>query len=203
VPETAAAALHGDRHALPGLARDGGRSAPAKRRRPLRWPGTLAAATLAAVDPTPDIDRRFMAEALDLARAAATLGEVPVGAVVVADGRVVGRGLNRRELDQDPLAHAELLAMREACATLGRWRLTDATLYVTLEPCVMCAGALVQARLGRLVFGTTDPQYGAVGSQFDLPRDSRLNHRVAVIGGVEHEACRALLDAFFARLREG
>jgi len=144
-----------------------------------------------------------MAEALELARTAASLGEVPVGAVVVADGRVVGRGLNRRELDQDPLAHAELLAMREACATLGRWRLTDATLYVTLEPCVMCAGALVQARLGRLVFGTTDPQYGAVGSQFDLPRDSRLNHRVAVIGGVEHEACRALLDAFFARLREG
>jgi len=144
-----------------------------------------------------------MAEALELARTAASLGEVPVGAVVVADGRVVGRGFNRRELDQDPLAHAELLAMREACATLGRWRLTDATLYVTLEPCVMCAGALVQARLGRLVFGTTDPQYGAVGSQFDLPRDTRLNHRVAVTGGVEHEACRALLDAFFARLREG
>jgi len=144
-----------------------------------------------------------MAEALDLARTAAALGEVPVGAVVVADGRVVGRGFNRREIDQDPLAHAELLAIREACATLGRWRLSDATLYVTLEPCVMCAGALVQARLGRLVFGTTDPQYGAVGSQFDLPRDARLNHRVAVTGGVEHEACRALLDGFFARLREG
>jgi len=155
------------------------------------------------VDPTPDIDRRFMATALDLAHAAATLGEVPVGALVVTDGRVVGRGYNRREIDLDPLAHAELIAIRQACATLGRWRLTDATLYVTLEPCVMCAGALVQARLGRLVFGTTDPQYGAVGSQFDLPRDTRLNHRVAVIGGVEHEACRALLDAFFARLRQG
>jgi len=146
----------------------------------------------------------LIAEALDLARAAASLGEVPVGAVVVAgDGRVVGRGFNRREIDQDPLAHAELLAIREACATLGRWRLSDATLYVTLEPCVMCAGALVQARLGRLVFGASDPQYGAVGSQFDLPRDARLNHRVAVTGGVEHEACRALLDGFFARLREG
>ena len=155
------------------------------------------------MDPIPDIDRRFMAEALELARTAATLGEVPVGAVVVVDGRVVGRGYNRREVDQDPLAHAELLAIRQACAVLGRWRLTDATLYVTLEPCVMCAGALVQARLGRLVFGTTDPQYGAVGSQFDLPRDARLNHRVAVTGGVEHEACRSLLDAFFARLREG
>jgi len=144
-----------------------------------------------------------MAEALELARAAESLGEVPVGAVVVADGRIMGRGFNRREADQDPLAHAELLAIREACANLGRWRLSEATLYVTLEPCVMCAGALVQARLGRLVFGTSDPQYGAVGSQFDLPRDARLNHRVTVTGGVEHAACRALLDAFFARLREG
>jgi len=144
-----------------------------------------------------------MAEALDLARAAERLGEVPVGAVVVADGRIVGRGYNRRETDRDPLAHAELLAIREACASLGRWRLTDATLYVTLEPCVMCAGALVQARLGRLVFGTHDPQYGAVGSQFDLPRDARFNHRVVVTDGVEDTACRAVLDAFFARLRAG
>ncbi|RMF86416.1 MAG: nucleoside deaminase, partial [Nitrospirae bacterium] len=116
---------------------------------------------------------------------------------------VVGAGHNRRELDQDPLAHAELLAIREACRRLGRWRLTDATLYVTLEPCVMCAGALVQARVGRLVFGAPDPKYGAVGSQFDLPRDARLNHRVAVTGGIEGRACRALLDRFFARLRAG
>ncbi|HEX9593377.1 MAG TPA: tRNA adenosine(34) deaminase TadA [bacterium] len=148
-------------------------------------------------------DRRFMAAALEVAREAERLGEVPVGAVVVVADRVVGRGYNRREVDQDPLAHAELIALRDTCRALGRWRLTDATLYVTLEPCVMCAGALVQARLGRLVFGATDPKYGAVGSQFDLPRDARLNHRVAVTGGIEGEACRALLDAFFARLRHG
>ena len=144
-----------------------------------------------------------MTAALELAREAGRVGEVPVGAVVVVAGRVVGRGYNRREIDQDPLAHAELLALREACRTLGRWRLTDATLYVTLEPCVMCAGALVQARVGRLVFGAADPKYGAVGSQFDLPRDARLNHRVAVTGGIEGDAGRALLDAFFARLRDG
>jgi len=147
------------------------------------------------------LDRRFMGEALSLARQALDLGEVPVGAVVVVDGTVVGGGFNRREVDGDPLAHAELLAIRTACATLGRWRLSDATLYVTLEPCVMCAGALVQARVGRLVFGTPDPKYGAVGSQFDLPRDSRLNHRVVVTGGIEAAACRALLDAFFGNLR--
>jgi len=106
-------------------------------------------------------------------------------------------------VDADPLAHAELLAIRAACAALGRWRLADAALYVTLEPCVMCAGALVQARVGRLVFGAPDPKYGAVGSQFDLPRDPRLNHRVAVTGGIEAAACRALLDRFFGRLRGG
>jgi len=142
-----------------------------------------------------------MGEALSLAREALGLGEVPVGAVVVIDGTVVGGGFNRREVDADPLAHAELLAIRAACARLGRWRLADATLYVTLEPCVMCAGALVQARVGRLVFGATDPKYGAVGSQFDLPRDPRLNHRVAVVGGIEAAACRALLDQFFGNLR--
>ncbi len=142
-----------------------------------------------------------MGEALALAREALDLGEVPVGAVVVVDGGVVGEGFNRREVDQDPLAHAELVAIRAACATLGRWRLDDATLYCTLEPCVMCAGALVQARVGRLVFGATDPKYGAVGSQFDLPRDPRLNHRVAVSGGIEATPCRSLLDEFFANLR--
>ena len=142
-----------------------------------------------------------MAAALGLAAAALALGEVPVGAVVVVGGTVVGKGCNRREGDQDPLAHAELLALRAACGRLGRWRLSDATLYVTLEPCVMCAGALVQARVGRLVFGATDLQYGAVGSQFDLPRDPRLNHRVEVTGGVEARACRAVLDRFFGNLR--
>ncbi len=142
-----------------------------------------------------------MDEALRLAEAALHLGEVPVGAVVVVDGVVVGSGHNRREVDTDPLAHAELIAIREACARLGRWRLTDATLYVTLEPCVMCAGALVQARVGRLVFGAPDPKYGAVGSQFDLPRDARLNHRVGVAGGIEAARCRALLDRFFTGLR--
>lgn len=142
-----------------------------------------------------------MGEALGLAAKAMALGEVPVGAVVVVGGAVVGAGFNRREADQDPLAHAELVAIRAACAALGRWRLDDATLYCTLEPCVMCAGALVQARVGRLVFGAADPKYGAVGSQFDLPRDGRLNHRVAVTGGIEATPCRLLLDEFFANLR--
>jgi len=142
-----------------------------------------------------------MDRALELARAAADLGEVPVGAVAVKDGRIVGEGFNRRETDKDPLAHAEVLALRAAARSLDAWRLTGVTLYVTLEPCAMCAGALVQSRLTRLVYGTVDPKAGAVGSLYDIARDSRHNHRVEVVSGVRAEECAALLKTFFRALR--
>lgn len=150
-----------------------------------------------------------MARALELARAASEHGDVPIGAVVVdASGAVVGEGGNERELTGDPTAHAEVLALRRAAdarradAASGRgWELTDCTLVVTLEPCAMCAGALVNARVGRLVFGALDPKAGAVASLFDIPRDPRLNHRVEVVSGVEADACASLLRAFFAAHR--
>jgi tRNA(adenine34) deaminase len=149
-------------------------------------------------------DERWMAEALELAREAAALGEVPVGALVVAaDGRVLGRGHNRREIDQDPLAHAEILALREAARTSGSWRLEGATLYVTLEPCAMCAGAIVLSRVDRLVFGAADPKAGFCGSLGDLVRDPRLNHRPEVSSGVRAAECAELLRGFFAALRRG
>ena len=125
-----------------------------------------------------------MQEALRLAAEAAKLGEVPVGAVAVHAGQVVGRGFNRREIDRDAFAHAELLALAEAAKVLGAWRLSGVTLYVTLEPCAMCAGALVQGRVDRLVFGAMDPKAGAVGSLYDLVQEPRHNHRLAVTSGV-------------------
>jgi len=146
-------------------------------------------------------DRAFMREALAAAAAAAALGDVPIGAVVVQDERVIGRGLNRRELDRDPTAHAEILALRAAARHLGGWRLPGCTLYVTLEPCPMCAGAAVQARLARLVFGASDPKAGAAGSVVDLLRAARFPHRVEVTGGVCEEECGAMLRQFFAALR--
>jgi len=127
--------------------------------------------------------------------------EVPIGAVAVSEGVIVGRGYNRKETDRDATAHAEILALREASETLGRWRLTDVTLYVTLEPCVMCAGAMVQARLGRLVFGAYDRKGGACGSEFHITQDFRLNHQVETRGGVMTEEAERLLCTFFARLR--
>ena len=148
-------------------------------------------------------DEAWMRQALALARRAAELGEVPVGAVLVRDGAVVGRGHNRRETDGDPLAHAELLAIREAAAAVGGWRLTGCTLYATLEPCAMCAGALVNARVERLVFGARDPKAGFCGSLGDLVWDPRLNHRLAVAAGVLEAECSALLSSFFAGLRFG
>jgi tRNA(adenine34) deaminase len=143
-----------------------------------------------------------MAEALALARAAGEAGEVPVGAVALLDGRIVGRGANRREAARDPTAHAELIAVQEAARTLGRWRLTGVTVVVTLEPCAMCAGAMVLARIDRLVYGAADPKAGACGSVLDLSADPRLNHRFAVERGVRADACGALLKEFF-RLRRG
>jgi tRNA(adenine34) deaminase len=142
-----------------------------------------------------------MALALAEAEAAAAHDDVPIGAVVVRDDEVVGRGQNRREADQDPTAHAELLALREASRWLGTWRLPGCTLYVTLEPCVMCAGALVLARLDRLVFGADDPKAGAVGALYDVPRDPRLNHVVEVVRGVAAESSTRLLQDFFAGRR--
>lgn len=140
-----------------------------------------------------------MREALAEARAAAETGDVPIGAVVVgSDGRVIGRGRNRREADHDPTAHAEVLALRAAAATSGTWRLDNATLVVTMEPCSMCAGAAVLARVARLVYGAEDPKAGAVGSLWDLVRDRRLNHRPEVISGVLADECGALVRDFFA-----
>jgi tRNA(adenine34) deaminase len=148
------------------------------------------------------LDESFMRQALELAREAASLGEVPVGAVAVKDGRIVGTGLNRREIDKDPFSHAELVAMRRAAETIGAWRLTGVTVYVTLEPCAMCAGALVQSRVTRLVFGASDPKAGAVGSLYDLARDPRHNHRLEVTNGVLAEECSAELTQFFKALRQ-
>ncbi len=143
-----------------------------------------------------------MRAALAEAGATSDAGDVPVGAVVVdADGRVVGRGRNRREADADPTAHAEVVALRAAAVARGSWRLTGLTLVVTLEPCTMCAGALTLARVDRLVFGAVDPKAGAVGSLWDVVRDPRLNHRAEVIGGVLADECGALLREFFERHR--
>lgn len=148
-----------------------------------------------------ELHERYMAEALALARVAADLGEVPVGAVVVHQGRIIGRGYNLREHEQDPTAHAEVLAIREAARALGSWRLEDCTLYVTLEPCPMCAGALVLSRIPRVVFGCTDPKGGFVGTLADLSNHPGLNHSFEAVGGVSEEACREALRAFFRRLR--
>jgi tRNA(Arg) A34 adenosine deaminase TadA len=147
-------------------------------------------------------DITYMAMALDEARRARAMGEVPIGAVVVCDGAVVAGAHNRRETDHDPLAHAEVLAIREAARRLERWRLSDCTVYVTLEPCPMCAGAMHQARIARLVYATTDPKAGAVGTLYDLSDDDRLNHRFEVTTGVLEKESAQLLSDFFAGLRD-
>ena len=147
-------------------------------------------------------DEQWMMIALEEARAAAAVGDVPVGAVIVDDGRLIGRGRNRRELDRDPTAHAEIVALRDAAQTLGQWRV-EATLFVTQEPCSMCAGALVNARIKRLVYGCANPKAGAVTSLYSIVTDARLNHRIEVHGGVRAEECAAVLQQFFAELRRG
>lgn len=148
-----------------------------------------------------EIDEKFMREALAEARAAAAVGEVPIGAVVVRAGEIVARAHNRRELDQDPSAHAEFSALCAAARLLGRWRLSDCTVYVTLEPCCMCAGLMVNARVGRCVYGATDAKAGALGSLYDLNADSRLNHRFNVHAGVLADECREVLGSYFSGLR--
>ncbi|HTU36557.1 MAG TPA: tRNA adenosine(34) deaminase TadA [Acidimicrobiales bacterium] len=142
-------------------------------------------------------DDDAMALALDEARAAASAGEVPVGAVTLVDGKVVAARHNEREGTADPTAHAEMLALRDTAAALGGWRLAEVTMVVTLEPCPMCAGALVAARVGRLVFGATDPRAGACGTLYNLCADPRLNHELPVTGGVRADECGAILSAFF------
>jgi tRNA(adenine34) deaminase len=142
-------------------------------------------------------DERFMRLALDEARVAADVGDVPVGAVVVRGDEVLARAGNARERDRDPTAHAEIQALRQAAAALSSWHLEGCAIYVTLEPCAMCAGALVLARIDRLVFGAPDPKAGFAGSLGDLVRDPRLNHVVEVTGGVLEEQCGEVLRAFF------
>lgn len=147
------------------------------------------------------LDLQYMQQALALAEQAAAQDEVPVGALVVAGGGIVGQGYNQREYGRDATLHAEMIAIREACATMGGWRLPGATLYVTLEPCPMCAGALVNARIERLVFGASDPKAGAAGSVLDITRCAGLNHQLIVERGLLAEEAASLLKSFFARKR--
>ncbi|KAF0190387.1 MAG: tRNA-specific adenosine deaminase [Gammaproteobacteria bacterium] len=146
-------------------------------------------------------DEQWMRAALELARSAEAAGEVPVGAVLVQDGRIIGRGCNLPVGTSDPTAHAEIIALRNAAASRGNYRMPGSTLYVTLEPCMMCAGAMIHARVERVVFGARDPKTGAAGSMFDLLGTDKLNHRIAVAGGLLAQECGGLLTAFFARRR--
>ncbi|MDI6750762.1 MAG: tRNA adenosine(34) deaminase TadA [Rhodocyclaceae bacterium] len=147
-------------------------------------------------------DADYMGIALELAREAARLDEVPVGAIVVRDGAIIGRGFNQPISRHDPTAHAEVMALRDAAVRLGNYRLPGCTLYVTLEPCAMCIGAIFHARIARVVFGAPDPKTGAAGSVIDLFAEERLNHHAEVVGGVRAEECGALLSAFFAARRQ-
>ena len=146
-------------------------------------------------------DEYWMGIALREAAKAGDRGEIPIGAVVVKKGAVIGRGFNVRESKHDPVAHAEIIAIRQAARKERNWRLTGSTIYITLEPCVMCMGAILLARLDKVVFGCRDPKGGAAGSLYDLSGDSRLNHRLPVVSGVRGEECSALLSQFFASLR--
>jgi tRNA(adenine34) deaminase len=147
------------------------------------------------------IDNLFMREALTSAQQARELGEVPIGAVLVHEGKVIGQGYNLRETSQDPTTHAEMIVIRQGAAQLGSWRLLDCTLYVTLEPCVLYKGAIILARIPRLVYGCRDPRVGAAGSIYNFSVDERFNHHVATTEGVLREECSALLSQFFQELR--
>lgn len=144
---------------------------------------------------------RWMRLALDEARAAFEQEEVPVGAVIVCGESVVGTGFNQREMLNDPTAHAEMIAITQAAEAVGSWRLLECTMYVTLEPCPMCAGAIVQSRIPRVVYGTTDPKGGACHTLYQITEDDRLNHQATVLGGVMQEDCRAILQEFFRMQR--
>ena len=148
-------------------------------------------------------DQVFMQTALEQAETARALGEVPIGAVIVLDGEIIGRGYNLRETSNDPTTHAEMVAIRQAAEHIGHWRLLETTLYVSLEPCVMCMGAIILARIPRLVYACRDPKAGAVGSIYDFAQDERFNHKVEVTEGVLGEECSQLLSGFFKELRAG
>jgi tRNA(adenine34) deaminase len=150
-----------------------------------------------------DFDERFMEQAIKEALKAFQADEVPVGCVIVHDGIIIGRGYNRTESLQDPTAHSEILAITSAAENLHSWRLSDCTLYCTIEPCAMCAGALVLARVERLVFGAYDPKFGACGSIYNIVQDSRLNHRMAMSTGVLGNQCAAIMQEFFRKKRSG
>ncbi|HKJ05258.1 MAG TPA: tRNA adenosine(34) deaminase TadA [Geopsychrobacteraceae bacterium] len=145
----------------------------------------------------------YMQAALTEAEIAKSKGEVPIGAVIVHNGQIIGRGLNLRETSNDPTTHAEMVAIREAAEQIGHWRLLDTTLYVTLEPCVMCMGAIILARIPRLVYACRDPRAGAVGSIYNFSQDERFNHKVEVTEGVLGEECSEMLSGFFRKLRAG
>lgn len=147
------------------------------------------------------IDEYWMQEAITEARKAEALHEVPIGAVIVKDGEIIGRGYNLRETSHDPTAHAEMVAIREASQRLDAWRLLGCSLYVTLEPCPMCAGAIVQSRIARVIYGTPDPKAGCAGTLMNLLQDNRFNHTTELVSGVHQQACAALLTEFFRRLR--
>ncbi|PKN16330.1 MAG: tRNA adenosine(34) deaminase TadA [Deltaproteobacteria bacterium HGW-Deltaproteobacteria-23] len=147
-------------------------------------------------------DNYWMSKALDLARKAESAAEVPIGAIVVRDGKIIGRGFNQRESKNDPSAHAEIIAIRQASRRLNAWRLTGSTLYVTLEPCPMCMGAILLARIERLVFGCHDPKGGAAGSLYNLAVDPRFNHKVELVSGVMQAKCSEILSSFFRKLRQ-
>ncbi|MEM6364983.1 MAG: tRNA adenosine(34) deaminase TadA [Planctomycetota bacterium] len=148
-----------------------------------------------------DFDTHWMSRAIELAQSAALADEVPVGAVIVREGRMIAGAGNQREALRDPTAHAEMIAITQAAAAMDDWRLEKTTLYVTLEPCVMCAGAIVQSRVDRVVFGALDPKGGAVSSLYDVLTDPRLNHRCEVLGGILADRCGALLTEFFSAKR--
>lgn len=146
-------------------------------------------------------DNYFMREALAEAKKAFEAGEIPIGAVVARGGEIIGRGRNRRAEDNSPLAHAEIIALGEAAQIIENWRFDDCVVYVTLEPCVMCAGAMVQCRVGKIVYGAKDPKAGAAGSLYDIPNDPRMYHRCKVSSGILKEECAKLLSDFFAKRR--
>ena len=148
------------------------------------------------------IEEHYMKEAIRQAKKAAALKEVPIGCVIVYDGRIIARGYNRRTVDKNVLAHAEIIAMRKACRIIGDWRLEDCTMYVTLEPCQMCAGALVQSRIDRVVIGSMNPKAGCAGSVLNLLQIAGFNHQVKIVQGVCQEECSVMLSDFFKELRE-
>lgn len=145
---------------------------------------------------------QFMEEAIKEAQKAAALGEVPIGAVVVRDGQIIGRGHNMREINNDPTGHAEILALRDAGQNIGGWRLEHCTLYVTMEPCPMCCGAMINSRIHTVVFGASEPKFGSAGSQLNLLQFPGFNHNVHIVGPIDQERCSSLMKQFFADLRQ-